>query len=162
MHNYIDDVIGVNAESDANLAFDTLKALFHYLGIPINPDKIEPPGQWLTCIGIMVEQKAMISIPQDKLLEIKRICKQWANKTFATRRQLQSLLGRLLYIHKCVVPAHSFVNRMLQAMHNTSIGQKICLTEKFHQDLRWFNKFLINYNSKVVLDISRPSSGCIS
>ena len=158
VHNYIDDVIGVDAKNDAQLSFATLKALFCYLGIPINPDKLEPPSQWLICMGIMVDvEKGQISIPEDKLLEIKNICNQWASKTFATRRQLQSLLGRLLYIHKCVVPAWLFVNRMLQVMRNTPIGQKIWLTEKFHQDLRWFNKFLLNYNGKVVMDINHPS-----
>ena len=115
VHNYIDDIIGVDAKNDAQLTFDTLKALFRYLGIPINPDKLEPPSQQLICMGIMVDvEKGQISIPEDKLLEIKDICNQWASKTFATRRQLQSLLGRLLYIHKCVVPARLFVNRMRQ------------------------------------------------
>ena len=101
VHNYIDDIIGVHTRRDANHAFDTLKALFHYLGIPINPDELEPPCQQLICMGIMVDvKKGQISIREDKLLEIKSICELWANKTFATRRQLQSLLGRLLYIHK--------------------------------------------------------------
>ena len=39
------------------------------------------------------------------------------------------------------------------------MGQKIWLTENFHEDLRWFNKFLTNYNGKVVMDISQPSMG---
>ena len=91
VHNYIDDVIGVDAKNDAQLSFATLKALFCYLGIPINPDKLEPPSQRLICMGIMVDvEKGQISIPEDKLLEIKNICNQWASKTFVTRRQLQS------------------------------------------------------------------------
>ena len=158
VHNYIDDVIGISARRDANLAFQTLKALFGYLGILINPDKLESPTQHLICMGILVDvDKGQISIPEVKLTEIKSICKDWSHRTHATRRQLQSLLGRLLYIHKCVVPARLFVNRMLQVLRNTPVGQKIRLTEKFHQDLRWFNKFLTNYNGKVVMDISRPS-----
>ena len=37
------------------------------------------------------------------------------------------------------------------------MGQKLRLTKRFYQDLRWFNKFLANSNGKVVMDISRPS-----
>ena len=50
-------------------------------------------------MGILVDfEKGQIYIPQDKLLEIKLICRQWSNRSCATRHQLQSLLGRLLYI----------------------------------------------------------------
>ena len=54
-----------------------------------------------------------ISIPPDQLLEITQLCDSWIPKCYCTTTQLQSLLGSLLYICKCVRPARYFLNRML-------------------------------------------------
>ena len=53
-----------------------------------------------------------------KLAEIVEMCKSWLSKTYCSKRQLQSLLGSLLYISKCVKPAHFFLNRMLALLRN--------------------------------------------
>ena len=48
--------------------------------------------------------------------------KTWANRKYScTRRQLQSLLGHLIYIHKCVKPSRFFVNRMLDLLRQTQL-----------------------------------------
>ena len=57
LYNYIDDVIGFEASENADQAFHTLKALFHYLGLPVNPDELEPPTQTLVCMGIEIDIK---------------------------------------------------------------------------------------------------------
>ena len=46
----------------------------------------------------------------------------------ASRRQLQSILGLLLYVHKCVKPARIFLNRMLELLRASNGRQKILLT----------------------------------
>ena len=61
-------------------------------------------------------------------------------------RQLQSLLGSLLYIHKCVKPARYFLNRMLETLRNISNPARVHLSDDFKRDLAWFDKFLPQYN----------------
>ena len=58
----------------------------------------------------------------------------------------QSLLGKLLYIHKFMVPAHTFINRMLALFRQNSTKRCIALTEKFHKDLSLFLLFLPKFN----------------
>ena len=49
-----------------------------------------------------------LKIPQEKLQEIQNICLQFAFKWRVTKNQLQSLLGSLLHITKCIRPALFF------------------------------------------------------
>ena len=69
-----------------------------------------------------------------------------AGKCHLTKKSFQSLLGKLLYIHKCVVPARTFINRMLALFKQNSTKQRIVLTEEFNKDLNWFLLFLPKFN----------------
>ena len=64
------------------------------------------------------------------------------SKKSYTKCQLQSLLCLLLYVHKCVKPAHVFLKRMLDVLKSNHANSSIKLTTDFHHDLRWFDKFL--------------------
>ena len=77
---------------------------------------------------------------------------QWLSKDVASRRQLQSILGLLLYVHKCIKPECIFLNRMLELLRNSHGRQKILLTPDFKRDLRWFVKFLPMYNGIFMYD----------
>ena len=62
------------------------------------------------------------------------------------KRQVQSLLGHLLYIHKCVKPARYFLNRMLEVLKNAHNVSRIGLNPSFCRDISWFLKFLPDFN----------------
>ena len=66
--------------------------------------------------------------------------KRISNHTF------QSLLGKLLYVHKCVHPARMFINRIFNLFRKNSHKKCIQLDEDFKKDLIWFIKFLPSYN----------------
>ena len=55
-------------------------------------------------------------------------------------------MGHLIYINKCVQPAHLFVNRILQTLRNAPTKGRIRLTEEFHKDINWFRKFMVAFN----------------
>ena len=81
-----------------------------------------------------------------KLQEIKQLTCQWLHKTVATRKQLQSYIGKLIAIHRCVKPSRLFINRMLKVLRNTPIQGNIQLPGYFFQDVRRFHKFLDKFN----------------
>ena len=117
------------------------------LGITISKKKLVAPTTQAVCLGILINTiKGTVAIPHEKLKDIKIIVKEWKGKKFCTKRQLQSLLGTLLYIHKCVKPARCFLNRMLETLRNASNPAKIILSDDFHRDLGWFDQFLPHYN----------------
>ena len=66
-----------------------------------------------------------------KLEQIHEECISVTNKNFLSRRAFQSLLGKLLYIHKFVRPAHIFLNRILTLFKENFDQKKIKLTPSF-------------------------------
>ena len=105
------------------------------------------------CLGVLIDTvTGTVSIPSEKLRQINDMVKEWITKKTCTKRQLQSLLGSLLYIHKCVKPARAFLNRMLALLRSGHATQKMDLTSDFRRDLRWFGKFLPFYNGVSLYD----------
>ena len=99
LFNYIDDVICVHKRQNASSEFKLLYSLVEFLGILMNPKKIVPPTRVLTCMGIVIDvDVGQLSIPQEKCLEILDLCRHYAGR-FITKKQLQGLLGKLLYLH---------------------------------------------------------------
>ena len=76
-------------------------------------------------------QDASVSIPLDKMRQVNDTVCQWLTKVTCTKRQKQSILGLLLYVHKCVKPACAFLNRVLLLLRSGHASQKISLTPEF-------------------------------
>ena len=54
-----------------------------------------------------------------------------------SKQELQSLLGKLLYVAKIVVPVQAFLNQMLTYLRG-EIDTSITFGEDFKRDLTWF------------------------
>ena len=113
----------------------------------------------MVCLGIHIDTvDRTLSIPDNKLAEIVNICKSWVSKTYCSKKQLQSVLGSLLYVSKCVKPALFFLNRMLALLRSNHDVSKILLDQPFFQDLAWFNTFLTSFNGITYYDKKFPTS----
>ena len=93
-----------------------------------------------------------MSVPPEKLKSIGDMCHEWQNKKFCLKRQLQSLLGSLLFISKCVRPARVFLNRMLRFLRHMGTQKMATLTSEFFRDLNWFCTFVKQFNGVVYYD----------
>ena len=81
-------------------------------------------------MGIVVDVTLQtFSIESEKLNEIYDKCLSTFISTTITRRELQSLLGKLLYISRCVRGARIFLNRILQVYRDNHGSYKISLTD---------------------------------
>ena len=132
--NYIDDLIYCGLPSNINQSYEFLLNLLQDLGLDISYKKLCPPDTKVICLGILFNTvDRTISIPTDKLSEIVKVCDDWSDKKTVTKNQLQSLLGLLLYISKCVKPARFFLNRMLQLLRDNFENDSIVLTSEFFE-----------------------------
>ena len=134
--DYIDDYVGFGVPSVARALFASLFEIMQQLGLTVSDKKLVPPSTKVVCLGVLIDaEKGTVSI------QINDMVKEWLTKTTCTKRQLQSLLGLLLYVHKCVKPAHAFLNCMLALLRSGHANQKNNLTSDFQRDLRLFGKF---------------------
>ena len=151
--NYLDDLIQCDLPSKIDHSYEFLLHLLQQSGLPISAKKLVPPTTAAVCLGILVDTVArIISVPSEKLQKIVQMCHHWTYKCYCTKQELQSLLGMLLYITKCIKPARYFLNRMLQLLKNNHNNTFIQLNSEFASDLDWFNTFLCDYNGVTFYD----------
>ena len=144
--SYIDDLLGAEVGDKAQKSFDTMCTLLRDLNIPTSPAKLTPPTTRIICLGIEIDSvKASMSIPENKLEEILLACKNFKKLTQFTKKQLQSLLGSLMFIHKVVHPARYFVNRLLETLRGMD-RERIPMSEPVQRDINWFLKFVKSFN----------------
>ena len=150
IHNYIDDLYACCHVDEADTAFHALLNILQNLGLPVNPAKIFPPCKKLSIMGIIVDVTSRtFSVQETKLAEISCQCAAAFICTRLSKRDRQSLLGKLLYISRCVKNLRAFLNRMLQTLRDHRDVDFIYPTEGFYRDLLWFLKFLQSSNGVI-------------
>ena len=60
--------------------------------------------------------------------------------------ELQSLIGTLQFVSKCVQQSRIFLNRLLDALRSVSDGKQFKISGAFRKDLRWWSKFIDIFN----------------
>ena len=149
--NYSDDLGGCETNlTRAEESFNKLKVLMDDLGLEESSKKAESPSQELVYLGVMFDSVAMeMRVPPDKLAEIKSEIGQWSRKSTITKKNLQSLLGKLFWVSRVVRLARVFMGRLLQQlrdMANTGDNLKVQLSTEARKDLKWWDRFLDHFN----------------
>ena len=71
----------------------------------------------------------------------------WLTKKSATKTKLQSLIGKLSFVSKCVHPGPLFLTQILDTLRSLRRSHhRIKLTAEFRKDLRWWLRFISVYN----------------
>ena len=147
--NYIDDTFAAIEEVGATEKFEKLCNLITELGLPLNPDKVQPPSETMEVMGIVIDVSTKtLSIPHTKMRDIEETVNSFIHKSYMCKRDLQSLLGRLLYVSKVIKPARGFLNQMLQTLRNMTGVNRAKIDNDFRRDLNWFKQFLQSFNGK--------------
>ena len=143
--NYIDDMYMAGSKDEAEVAFRDLCTIVVNLGLPINEDKLCEPTEVINIMGIEVDAgKKTLSIPLDKMEEIYSTCIQFSSKDSCTKREFQSLLGKLLYISRIIQPARSSAQKQCQCINYSTvkiISPRPGLVCSLHHGLQWQHLF---------------------
>ena len=146
IYNYLDDLIGVGRIDSISDAFDYVVRLLQDLGFPISKSKLVGPTTQCNCLGIIINTTDYtLSIPEEKFVEIIKKCEDIFHSRVITLRQLQSVIGSLMFVHKCVKPTRFFINRLLDALRNAST-RRIAVCTAMRRDLAWLLRFLPLFN----------------
>ena len=146
--NYLDDFMGVDTVSRAHLAFETLGKLFTKLGIQESVEKSCSPDTIMLFLGVLFNSDSLtIEVDPAKIVELSKILPQWLDKVTATRQQLQSIIGKLNFIAKCVRPGRIFISRMLSLLRSMdNCTNHVFITEEFKKDIIWWLTYLPQFN----------------
>ena len=151
--NYIDDIYACCHVDKAEHAFESLTSVITNIGLPMNSQKVFSPTTSLAIMGIVVDvNQAMFSIDPEKLNEIRAICSQVFLCDVVTKQEFQSLLGKLLYVSRCVRSSRIFLNRLLMTLRNHTYKGMVKLDQGTYESLSWFLTFMDSFNGVVYFD----------
>lgn len=112
--NYLDDFIGVSPLPLATSHFNKVGILLHHLGLEESLNKSCPPSPVRTCLGVQLNTLDFtLSVDSDRLAEIESLLQTWLHKRTTTKSSLQSLVGKLVFVSKCVRQSRVFIARIL-------------------------------------------------
>ena len=125
------------------------------IGIPLAPDKCDGPTTCITFLGIELNSMDMTArLPQDKLSELQTIITSWVGKKFCTRKELESLVGKLSHACAVVDLGRTFLQRLINLLRGSNQRQKfIRLTKQARLDLQWWRDFLPTWNGISFFDL---------
>jgi hypothetical protein len=142
---------------------ESMKILIYLLldlGFTISWDKCESTSQKICFLGInLVSITGTMTILDAKLHDIRQFSSLWINKQKATKREIQSLVGKLSCIARCVKAIdpifRSLIDlqkRLKHASHHTRIPQYN------KADIRYFTRWCVQFNGVVFIcaKVSQP------
>ena len=155
---YVDDFCGAAATFPAALqSFTEFEALCATLGLKLAPDKTTFPANSLEWLGFWFDSTDMsVTIPPDKLQEVRELAGTWLYKKSASRRDLQVLAGKLLFISHCVLPARKFMSRVLALLRSTPQQGMVKVDCETRRDVRWFVDFAAHCNGRRIMSRNLP------
>ena len=149
--NYCDDFAGVEkSSSKAEQSSVAMAHLLEDLGLEESKEKYHPPSTSMPYLGVQFDSERMtMSVPPDKLQELREDVNLWTRKTTSTKKTLQQLLGKLFWVSKCVKFSRTFMCRLLlqlRAMNQFPENKKVKLTEDCKLDIKWWDRYLRRFN----------------
>ena len=157
LFNYIDDLIGISPDFLADLQWTRLQELLKHLGFKLSttPGHLVPPSECFTALGIEFNIPVnLVRIPINKLEKGAELLNQWHGKEYASKHELQVLLGTLNHFSGCIKKGRLFVSRMLTDLREAyrSDSKYIKLSEGFKKDLSWWRDCMFDHNGYAILD----------
>jgi hypothetical protein len=153
---YLDDLLILaksfqQAEEATQAVMDKLSSL----GFLIKPSKSQlTPTQTITHLGFTIDTKSMtLSVPKDKVRDIRREATKILRKGALTVRALSSFIGKALAMTAAVLPARLRTQHLVQ-LKNEALRQhnswtaSVSLTDQAKEDLTWWIDGLKSWNGQ--------------
>ena len=120
-------------------AMDMLTTLLQKLGFNINCKKVVDPSTRITFLGIEIDSIAMcLRLPDEKLIQVRHELFLFLNHKRASKRQLQSLAGKLNFCACVIYGGRVFSRRIIDTINLLKeSNHKIKLSSSIKADIVW-------------------------
>ena len=150
---YLDDfIVAADSYEECFTALHTLLALLCLLGFAINYRKVVGSATRLMFLGIVIDSVKLVwELPKDKLTQLYNSILAMTNKIKITKRELQSLIGKLSWATQCVYGGRPHLRRLidrLSGLHRQ--WHKSRITSEMRADLALWCNFMEVFNGTTV------------
>ena len=144
--NYLDDFGGAEVAARAMTAFNLLRQVLCCIGLDESEKKAVEPTEEASFLGIWFNTKLMtLTITAQRLNELITLLDQWEKRSQATRRDLQSLLGKLSFACNTVRAGRVFVSRLINEI-KTCPDESHEISEDTKMDVRWWRRYMKQFD----------------
>ena len=96
-----------------------------------------------------------LSVPPFRVQELLQELSLWSQRSRYTKKQLQSLLGKLSFVTACVKPGRIFMARLLNNLRSFSTSRSSCpISDDMRADISWWSSFLPLFNGVSLIKAS--------
>lgn len=154
---YIDDLILISPTKEKAVHdLEVAQRLLKDLGLPEATNKVQSPSTRVTWLGVVIDSVSMsISVPLDKLSEIRACVCNAIKMRSMTKKHLQSIIGKVIHVAKCIKPARLFVSRLLEALRGMK-KKYLKVSQDMRDDLLWFKEFSAEWNGVGLINTRAP------
>ena len=144
---YLDDLLVISPNRHtAESQVATVFKIFEELGLPLNRSKFQGPTKTLTWIGVEICLKNYtLSVPLEKLNKTLKIAQSVYSKKSVSKDELESIIGKLIHISKCIKTTRIFTSRLLRALRDIK-GKMVIIDQPVRLDLEWFISLATSWN----------------
>ena len=145
--NYVDDFVGAETRERIWAAYSALYQLLEKLRVDISEDKLVPPTTRLEFLGITFDsQKMTMEISEQKMKEIQVEINRWLLRTSAKRKEVESLIGKLQFLAKCVRAGRIFLSRLIHWIRGMDRNQEHKIPPEARKDIAWWGQCSMAHN----------------
>ena len=150
--NYVDDFIGAEYIKVAKSAHEALKRLMDSIGAQRSLKKSVTPTEVVEFLGNLIDTINMtIGVTPQRKTDMLRELESWKHRGQCTRRQLESLIGKLQFMSNCIRLGRLFVSRLLNYMKTMDRNKNYKITEEIRKDIKWWYTFLPQFEGTSIL-----------
>lgn len=150
--HYLDDYFtcGKNDTEECQKNLEIMIATCDILGLPVNPKKISLPSTCIEFLGIIIDTDLMeLRISEERFDDVIDELKLWCNKKKGSKRDLLSLLGKLVFLSQIVVPGRIFLRRMYDLSCKVKcLHFMVKLSNPAKNDIIWWLEIARYWNHK--------------
>ena len=146
--NYLDDFGSAEKDKDAWNSYYALGNILQGIGATEAAEKAVPPCTRMEFLGNTVDTVSMtLEVSPVRKQELVKELDKWQHKSWARKKDMQSLIGKLSFVTNCIRASRIFLSRMIDSIkgneHNSVI---IEVNNEFKRDVQWWIDFLPTFD----------------
>ena len=123
--NYLDDFGSAEYENDAWSSYFLMGRILKSLGVAESEEKSVEPTTRMEFLGNTTDSHSMtLEVSPQRKEELVELLRHWKGKKLFSKKQLQSLIGKLSFVTNCVRAGRIFLSRLIEQL--SIVDERCC------------------------------------
>jgi hypothetical protein len=152
--HYLDDsfTCGSAGSEECLMNIETMLLTCSACGVEVNPKKVVMPTTKLEFLGVVIDSEAMeLSMSDARMSSVTCELNSWLGRKAGTKRELLSLIGKLVFLTRVIRPGRIFLRRLITLSTKANkLYHKLKLSAEARNDILWWIDCAANWNGRSV------------